>query len=213
LSRDGYAVKASAERFTEAALRAGRVLVIANAREALAADEIAAVRKWVAGGGSLLLIADHPPFEAPAAELGNALGVRFLDGVARPETGTGGRIVFRQSDGTLMDHPITKDIDEVATFTGTSFELEASGHPLLVFGPGVRSMKAQDDPDPIPLKGHLQGAVLPVGRGRVAVFGEAAMFSAQVSGPDRTPMGMNAPIARQNAQFLLNLMHWLTGLI
>jgi len=31
----------------------------------------------------------------------------------------------------------------------------------------------------------LQGAALAFGRGRVAVFGEAAMFSAQVSGPER----------------------------
>ena len=47
----------------------------------------------------------------------------------------------------------------------------------------------------------------------VAVFGEAAMFTAQVSGPQRLPMGMNRPEADQNAQFLLNLMHWLTGLL
>jgi hypothetical protein len=26
-------------------------------------------------------------------------------------------------------------------------------------------------------------------------------------------MGMNAPVAAQNPQFLLNVMHWLTGLI
>ena len=55
----------------------------------------------------------------------------------------------------------------------------------------------------------LQGAVLEQGRGRVAVFGEAAMFSAQVSGPSRRPMGMNAPHAGENPRFLLNLMHWL----
>jgi hypothetical protein len=47
----------------------------------------------------------------------------------------------------------------------------------------------------------------------VAVFGEAAMFSAQVSGPQRRPMGMNAPRAGQNPQFLLNVMHWLAGLL
>jgi hypothetical protein len=59
--------------------------------------------------------------------------------------------------------------------------------------------------------GMLQGAVLAHGRGRVAAFGEAAMFSAQVAGPQRNPMGMNHPAAPQNAQFLLNVMHWLTG--
>lgn len=50
-------------------------------------------------------------------------------------------------------------------------------------------------------------------RSRRAVFGEAAMFSAQLSGPARTPMGMNAPRASGNAQFAVNVMHWLTGLL
>jgi hypothetical protein len=43
------------------------------------------------------------------------------------------------------------------------------------------------------------------------VFGEAAMFSAQVAGPQRPPMGMKDPAAPQNAQFLLNVLHWLSG--
>jgi hypothetical protein len=53
--------------------------------------------------------------------------------------------------------------------------------------------------------------VLAFGRGRVAVFGEAAMFSAQLAGPERRPMGMNAPEAPQNPRFLLNLVRWLAG--
>ncbi len=210
LRRDGYVVQASAVRFSVEALRAARVLVIANATEAFTAEEITAAPKWVAGGGSLLLIADHPPFETPAADLGKALGVRFREGVAWSEADNSGRIVFRRSDGTLLDHPVTKGIDEVATFTGTSFQLDSSGHPLLVFGPGVYSVKERNDPNPVPLKGQLQGAALPFSKGKVAVFGEAAMFSAQITGADRHPMGMNAPIARQNATFLLNVMHWLT---
>jgi hypothetical protein len=36
------------------------------------------------------------------------------------------------------------------------------------------------------------------------------MFSAQLAGPDKRPMGMNAPEARENPQLLLNLMHWLS---
>jgi hypothetical protein len=65
----------------------------------------------------------------------------------------------------------------------------------------------------MPAGGMLQGAVLLAGRGRVAVFGEAAMFSAQVSGAARRPMGMNDPGAAQNPQFLLNTLHWLVGLL
>ena len=49
-------------------------------------------------------------------------------------------------------------------------------------------------------------------KGRVAVFGEAAMFTAQLNVWASTKMGMNGPIADQNPQFLLNVMHWLTGL-
>ena len=61
--------------------------------------------------------------------------------------------------------------------------------------------------------GWLQGATRRVGQGRVAFFGEAAMFSAQVAGREKRPMGMNAPLAEQNAQFALNTLHWLSGVI
>jgi hypothetical protein len=61
--------------------------------------------------------------------------------------------------------------------------------------------------------GMLQGAALEVGSGRVAVFGEAAMFTAQLAGKKHKPMGMNHPKASQNAQFLLNVMHWLSGVL
>jgi hypothetical protein len=64
-----------------------------------------------------------------------------------------------------------------------------------------------------PVGGWLQGATNRIGRGRVAVFGEAAMFSAQVQGAARRPMGMNAPMAEQNAQFVLNVLHWLLGVL
>ena len=47
------------------------------------------------------------------------------------------------------------------------------------------------------------------GQGRVAVFGEAAQFSAQISGTGARPMGMNHPNAPHNARFLLDVMVWL----
>ena len=63
--------------------------------------------------------------------------------------------------------------------------------------------------------GMMQGAVLLFGKGRVAIFGEAAMFSAQeqIRDGERFQMGMNSPNAAQNPQFLLNVMHWLSGLL
>ena len=59
--------------------------------------------------------------------------------------------------------------------------------------------------------GWHQGGLLKAGKGRVAVFGEAAMFTAQRAGPTERPMGMNAPVAKQNYRLLLNVMHWLSG--
>ena len=210
LRRDGYAVNRSAERLNTEILRAGRVLVIANAQETLTGAEVTAVRDWVAGGGSLLLITDHPPFVQAAVGLARAFGIQLRNAGARDQAIASGRLTFRRSDGTLKDHPITREIDEVTTFTGSSFQIDSAGQPLLVFGPQVCSSTGWTDANPLPLEGHWQGAVLPFGAGRVAVFSEAAMFSAQVTGPNRSPMGMNAPVARQNAALLLNVMHWLT---
>jgi hypothetical protein len=60
--------------------------------------------------------------------------------------------------------------------------------------------------------GLLQGAAIEFGRGRVVLLGEAAMLSAQIGGAQRNRMGMNHPVAVQNAQFALNVLHWLSRL-
>jgi hypothetical protein len=91
--------------------------------------------------------------------------------------------------------------------------------PLLVLGDDVVSIMATrawqwDSNTPrIPAGGWYQGAALRVGQGRVAVFGEAAMFTAQLRGPERIPMGMNAHYAAENYKFLHNVSHWLSGLL
>lgn len=51
------------------------------------------------------------------------------------------------------------------------------------------------------------------GQGRVAMFGEAGMFSAQFSGEEKHPMGMNNPHAPDNYKLILNVMPWLTGIL
>ena len=235
LRRDGYVVKASRSRFDKASLKEGQILVIANALaernqsdwslptpSAFSDEEVGAVRDWVNEGGSLLLIADHMPFPGAADKLASAFGVRFNNGYAIDEQAQG-PIVFKLSDGSLKEHEITRGrtdaekIDRVATFTGSAFQVDREAQPLLVLRPTVVSFMTSvagqiDDATPrTPVKGWYQGAVMRRGKGRVAVFGEAAMFSAQLAGPNRNPMGMNAPVAEKNPQFLLNLMHWLSG--
>jgi hypothetical protein len=86
----------------------------------------------------------------------------------------------------------------------------------LVFGKSSYSLMPRqawefdEDTRKISVEGWFQGAVRSCGKGRVAVFGEAAAFTAQLSGPKKAKIGMNNPAARQNAQFVLNIMHWLS---
>ena len=60
--------------------------------------------------------------------------------------------------------------------------------------------------------GLPQGVALTRGDGRVYLSGEAALFSAQIHELGG-PTGFNAPGADQNRQFLLNVAHWLDGVI
>lgn len=235
LRRDGYDVKGSQTKFGKTSLTNAQILVIANALaernrtewslptpSAFTDEEIESVRDWVKGGGSLLLIVDHMPFPGAAGKLAEVFGVHFSNGYAMDEK-VKGPMLFKLSDGSLKEHSITRGhdkaeiVDSVATFTGSAFQVDANAQPLLVLGSSVVSLltsvagEVTDETPRIPVKGWYQGAVMRFGKGRVAVFGEAAMFSAQLAGPNRNPMGMNAPIASQNARFLLNVMHWLSG--
>ncbi|WP_400260919.1 hypothetical protein ACFX5U_12620 [Sphingobacterium sp. SG20118] len=58
-------------------------------------------------------------------------------------------------------------------------------------------------------RGLVNGAYLKYGKGRVVIFGDGAPFSAQLQGIKSEKRGMNHPGAIQNAQFLLNIIHWL----
>jgi hypothetical protein len=235
VTRDGYVVKASAAKFSKESLGTCRVLVIANALgernradwsppivPAFADEEVAAVSEWVKGGGSLFLIVDHMPMPGANRTLAEAFGVRFSNGFALiPDVNAA--MVFKRADGLLADHPATRGaskderIDAVATFTGSAFRVERGAEPILTFGPQVVSLEPQvawqftPETPKVDVRGWLQGATLRPGKGRVAVFGEAAMFTAQLAGPNKTKVGMNSPHAPQNAQLLLNVMHWLTG--
>ena len=182
-----------------------------------------AVSDWVKAGGSLFLIVDHKPFPEAADNLAKAFGVRFSNGYAIDPNVQGSAMLFKLDNGSLKAHAITngrsdsEKVDSVATFTGSAFQVDGSAQPLLVLGSSVVSImpttsgEVTKDTPRVPVNGWYQGAVMRFGKGRVAVFGEAAMFSAQLAGPEKRQMGMNNPIASKNPQFLLNVMHWLSG--
>jgi len=235
LRRDGFQTVPHTSAFTVKALQHCAVLVISNAQpsddewdqyphptpSAFTAAEIAAVHQWVEQGGALLLIADHMPLGGAAAKLAAAFDVEFMDGFAMRDPDSDDFDLFRTSNQTLRDHAIVRgrnaqeSVTSIRTFTGQAFHAPRA-EPLLVFPAGFVGLlpktawKFDKDTPRVAIQGWLQGAVQPVGKGRAAFFGEAAMFSAQLAGGEKKPMGMNAPGADANFRFTLNLLHWLT---
>ena len=230
LRSDGYVVKAFEESFTAQSLSRIQILVISNPLNSLNANgnwklptpsaftpaEIQAVKTWVAGGGKLFLIADHMPFAGAAADLGKAFGFEFLNSFAMDNRQ---RAVerFYKSNKMLQEHPITAGIDTIVTFTGSAFKIPSTAKPILrlnhtytVLMPEIAWQFEENTPF-VPGTGLCQLAALEYGKGRVFVSGEAAMFSAQLGGPNRVPAGMNALNAKENPELLLNVLHWLDG--
>ena len=239
LRNDGFRVQGSTAQFTANELAHENILVISNALNSVNVDnwvpptpsafteeEIAAVKTWVNDGGALLLIADHFPFPGGAMDLAHAFGFEFINGLAvrvsvlKPDT-------FTTAEGNLGNDAVTRGrnaeetVSEVETFGGSAFRAPDAARPLLILGnssivfsspraiamTSFAQMAAQSES--VPGSGLLQGAVMKVGKGRIAVFGEAGMFSAQLLQPQGRPFGFN--VAPANKQFILNVVHWLSG--
>ncbi len=233
LERDGYKVKEYPGLFVMENLAEGKILVISNALNkanvddwflptpsAFTSREIEVVRQWVSDGGSLFLIADHMPLAGAATDLASVFGFRFSNGFAL-DTTTPGPSIFKLDDKTLIEGVITRGrkeqerVEQVASFTGQAFQIPDDATPLLVFNRNYTNFLPDtawvfnDKTLKYSVEGWSQGACKAYGKGRIVVFGEAAMFTAQLAGQEARKVGMNSPDAPQNYQFLLNIIHWL----
>jgi hypothetical protein len=163
LRSDGYAVTASAEKFSPDLLARIDILVIANALSpdttdppppAFTAEECDAVHGWVEGGGALLLIADHEPFGTFAEPLAARFGVTMGKGFVFDRVDTAGitsQLTFSRDNGRLGEHPIlhgrsaAEEIRNVRTFTGQSLGIPDGATALLHFGPGAREAATREE--------------------------------------------------------------------
>lgn len=232
---DGYQVVVNRNPFAKESLQTFKILVIANAlgaedmdddgadSPAFTAEESDAVREWILGGGSLLLIADHAPFGTAAEILAKRLGVDMSKGYtldtvnSDQESKSPSFIVYSRENHLLADHPITNGrndserVKRVMTFTGQSLKgpegsdafLKLADTAIDNIAPPGKSVSAA---------GRAQGIAFRLGKGRVVVMGEAGMLTAQVTGSDNRPFGMNIP-GIDNKQLALNIMHWLSGIL
>ena len=246
ISSDGYYVTANKAAFSEKTLVGIRVLVVANAlgpnnamvdHSAFTDAECDTVRDWVQAGGSLLVITDHAPTGAAAANLAQRFGVTMSQGMTEDPknydttTSDMSQLVFSRDNGLLLNHPVTQGrdaketISRVMTFTGQSLKGPETAATFLTLRDSavnrpasVKVEKAQGDTrviitygDPQSAKGYAQGLAMQFGKGRAVILGEAGMLTAQLDGKTQKPFGMNVP-GVDNRQLALNIMHWLSRL-
>jgi len=206
-------------------------------RAAFETSEIDALETWVKGGGSLMLMADHYPFPKAAENLGLRFGFIFSNGycfransplLIGQSDDLHNMIEFTIDDDTLSTSSIvqgrslSETVSKAVSFTGQAFWLApgSTAKKLMTLRMGTLSLYPTEA-DGFTLTtpvlhngGMLQGATLELEQGRIAVFGEAGMFSAQLSATEPVfKQGMNNENATENLQFALNVAHWLSKLI
>lgn len=232
LKSDGYRVAGNTKKFTDESLKGLNILVIANATaendnwqlptpSAFTIEEAAALKKWVQGGGSLFLIADHMPVPGAVRNVADAFNINMYNGYALYTKD--GHEIFTRTGGTLMPSIITNGrnaserVDSITIFTGHAFLPNRETTPIIRFNNDHRVLfpkvagQFTDTTAYINAGGLFHSVFFKEGKGRVVIAAEAAMFSAQLAGPERQRFGMNEPLAKHNPQLLLNIIHWLDG--
>jgi hypothetical protein len=236
INSDGYQVARNRKPFAKESLATFKILIIANAlgaedmddegadRSAFTEEECDAVSDWVRSGGSLLLIADHAPFGAAAESLAKRFSVEMSKGFTLDtenyvkDLSNPSILRYSRENKLLIEHSITRGrteaerINTVFAFTGQSLKGPEGSVAFLKLADTAKDRASHESTTDVPAAGRAQGLAFKFGKGRVVVLGEAGMLSAQVSGPDKRPMGMNVP-GSDNRQLALNIMHWLSGLL
>lgn len=236
LLQDGYRTNPLTSLLNEEKLENADILVIIDALSdenvnnwelptpsAFSLLEIEIIIKWVSKGGSLLLVADHMPFSGASSQLAEKFDITIFNGFAI-DTVDWDVTYFKKSDLSLKEHAITQgrnpkeNIDIVVSYFGHAFKSQNDRIiPLLVFQNNnivtyqpKKAWRFNPDTPKIIAKGLLQAAAIEFGNGRVVLLGDSAMISAHLIGEKRNPVGMNASNSKDNAQFALNIFHWLS---
>jgi hypothetical protein len=236
LFSDGYQIIVNRKPFTKVLLATSKIMVIANAlgaedtdeegaeRPAFTEEESDLVRDWVRDGGALLLIVDEPPFSSAAEVLAKRLDVEMGKGVTMDSANAdkvsknAAFLVYSRQNKLLLDHAITKGrndserINRVMTFVGQSLKGPEGSEVILKLAETATDRLPGDPPKDSPAAGRAQAVAFKFGKGRVVVIGDGAMLSAQLTGSDNQPFGMNTPDT-DNRQLTLNIMHWLSGIL
>lgn len=185
---------------------------------AFTTQEINEINQWVNDGGRLFLVVDHMPFGGAAFDLGKSFGFEFSNGFARLKKEGNQPDYFSIQNERLEKHPmLAEEIQSVTTFTGSAFTYPEEAELILSFKKGDISLEPEvawqftDTTKTIDLEYYAQGAIMDYGKGKLAVFGEAAMFTARdvTNENGKFKVGFNSSFAPDNQQFAVRLMRYL----
>jgi len=231
LFNDGYHLVVNRQPFTRGSLESFKILVIVNPLgsedvddehadgPAFTAAECDALADWLREGGALMLVVDQAPFASAAEILATRLGVEMsktetLDPANSQKDKATSVILYSRENRMLNEHSITNGrspaerVNRVMVFGGQSLKGPAGTDILLNLPDSAEEKTSAVKGN----AGRAQGIAFRPGKGRVVMFGDAAMLSAQVSGADNKAFGMNVA-ETDNRQLVLNVMHWLSGLL
>lgn len=232
---DGYHLVVNRQPFTKESLRSSKILIIVNplgaeeideenaGEPAFTSGECEALDDWVRDGGALLLIVDAAPFSSAAETLGKKLGVEMSKGHVSDaansdkESGDPAILVYSRENRLLGEGSISSGrsgaerLTRVMVFNGQSLKGPEGSDAFLKLADSAIDSSSEAD-NKLPVAGRAQGIAFRLGKGRVVVLADSAMASAQVTGSDNQPFGMNIP-GIDNKQLTLNIMHWLSGVL
>lgn len=184
-------------------------------------QEIDHISEWVQQGGSLLLIVDHMPVSGAANNLAKEFGFELRNGHAKQIPWVNNW--FTRNNSSLTGNSITNGlvagdrIDSVLAFGGSAFVIPEDAKSILTLGENWFQWEPEiawdlKPEDRYPAKGYSMGACKTYGKGKVVVYSEAMMFTAQLGGGlSWIKLGMNSKLNPENHRLLLNTIHWLDG--
>ncbi|MFZ4715193.1 MAG: hypothetical protein ACOYL6_15835 [Bacteriovoracaceae bacterium] len=236
LESDGYQIIHIKEKFTHEILKGCNTIYISAVRghsdysnkelsnkSAFTHLEIQNIKKWVKSGGSLLLMTDHKPMSNAAGDLllqfgivGSLNNVRNEDFKVPPFSDPG---IFYISDNLMnQESPIVKGRNEderlkkIFFFYGQALKGPKDADVFLRFGANSKIGGLYDEPV-IPINDYPAAAIaIKFGKGRVASFGDATVFTSKLDLWQNEKTGINRD-GSDNVQMALNVFHWLSGIL
>lgn len=184
-------------------------------------EEIELLYNWVVDGGSLLLVTDHMPCAGSASALAAKFGFNVINGFALLDHPAAE--LFSASLGNLLPSAVTqhasRPVEQIRFWGSTGFIAPKEAEVITLLTDAYKvylPSKIEDVSYPIAStvpyisgKDLANSALLKVGKGRVAIFADGAVFSAQLQGIKSEKRGMNHPDARHHVNLLLNVLQWL----